>query len=418
MRPRTLLLVPLFGILSTALASSGDRNPTFQHCLRGCSLTYCDPSQPAIPLYLRAFGWTCEDNCKYDCAHSFTDNIRPGGRWHQFYGKWPFRRLGPIQEPFSVLMSLANLYVHLRGIAEVGRRVREENRLRGALAALGWVQVNTWVWSAVFHTRDTPITERLDYFSATLTIAATVLYTVLRTLGLSTPITTSRLVLPISICLALIVISHFTYLLSFPLGSFPYGYHTAFAIFLSLPHQILWILWSVSFYAPLPSIQIGSTRIGFPRPYPPQDPYHTRPRPREASTPVVLVLLTILAMSFELLDFAPIFRTIDAHSIWHASTVFLGIAWWTFLINDAIELEGIMLEARGGTNSGGIESATTATTSSRGLGIGMGMASGASSPQMPSSPNMVRLASGVVGGGPVRPRSPGLGRSPKGLRED
>lgn len=81
--PRTVSVLLLLVLLAIALASSGDRNPTFQHCLKGCSLTYCDPSQPPIPLYLRAFGWSCEGNCRYDCGHSFTDNIRAGSRWHQ-----------------------------------------------------------------------------------------------------------------------------------------------------------------------------------------------------------------------------------------------------------------------------------------------------------------------------------------------
>lgn len=71
------------------------------------------------------------------------------------YGKWPFYRLGPIQEPFSLLMSLGNLYVNLRGITEIRRRVRSENKLRRWLEVLGWVEVNTWVWSAVFHSRGT-----------------------------------------------------------------------------------------------------------------------------------------------------------------------------------------------------------------------------------------------------------------------
>lgn len=88
-RPITLPLLPLVVLLAVAFlalptaASSGDRNPTFQHCLRGCQLTYCDPSQPPISPWLRMAGWSCVDNCKYSCAHSFTDNIRAGGRWHQ-----------------------------------------------------------------------------------------------------------------------------------------------------------------------------------------------------------------------------------------------------------------------------------------------------------------------------------------------
>lgn len=73
----SLLLLPL------VYASSGDRNPTFQHCLRGCAHTYCDPSRPPIPFYLRLFGWTCSENCAYQCSHSFTNNIRPGSRYHQ-----------------------------------------------------------------------------------------------------------------------------------------------------------------------------------------------------------------------------------------------------------------------------------------------------------------------------------------------
>lgn len=80
----TILLLPL------TLASSGDRNPTFQHCLRECQATSCETSTPTpslgvlpLPLYLRALGWSCLDNCKYGCAHGFTDKIKVGGRWHQ-----------------------------------------------------------------------------------------------------------------------------------------------------------------------------------------------------------------------------------------------------------------------------------------------------------------------------------------------
>ena len=79
------------------------------------------------------------------------------------YGKWPFYRLGPIQEPFSVFMSLGNLYVNLRGIAELRRRIREENKMRMWLEIAGWCQVNTWIWSTVFHTRgECSLPQRLE----------------------------------------------------------------------------------------------------------------------------------------------------------------------------------------------------------------------------------------------------------------
>lgn len=82
-RCRLPLVLLVLALVTVALASSGDRNPTFQHCLKGCDLTYCDPSQRPIAFYLRWFGWTCQDDCRYQCAHSFTDNIRQGSKWHQ-----------------------------------------------------------------------------------------------------------------------------------------------------------------------------------------------------------------------------------------------------------------------------------------------------------------------------------------------
>ena len=77
------VLAGLAVLATLAYASSGDRSPTFQQCLKGCRVTYCDPSQPPIPAYLRAFGWTCEDNCRYECGHAFTDMVRTGSRYHQ-----------------------------------------------------------------------------------------------------------------------------------------------------------------------------------------------------------------------------------------------------------------------------------------------------------------------------------------------
>ena len=69
------------------------------------------------------------------------------------YGKWPFYRFGPVQEPFSVLMSIFNLWANLTGVKELLRRVRPENQLRKWLLMAGVAQINTWIWSTVFHTR-------------------------------------------------------------------------------------------------------------------------------------------------------------------------------------------------------------------------------------------------------------------------
>ena len=317
------------------------------------------------------------------------------------YGKWPFYRLGPIQEPFSVLMSFGNLYVNIKGILELRRRVRSENLLRRWLELAGWAQINTWIWSIIFHTRgrssiltgsypdntlDKPFTERLDYFSATLTVATSLLYAVLRTFHLQTPQSTSRLAYPVTFALAILILSHFAYLLSFPSGSFPYGYHTKFVVFLALIHSGLWVLWTLSFHFQIPTLHVGTRSFTYPLPYPATD--RGKLSTRNAYTPTVLVVLTTLAMSFELLDFPPIARVVDAHSVWHACTVPLAMAWWSFFCSDAIEFEGALLGIRGG-------------------GVGQSMDEKMPLTGSHSSPNMPSLSGQFTTTSlPSRPRSP------------
>lgn len=122
---------------------------------------------------LETLRWTCRGDCAYQCTHSITDQLEfahdavtttetSSPRMHQFHGKWPFWRLAGIQEPASVLFSLANGWVHYRGWRKVRRsRVKGSGIGEGSsvgglkrwIEALAVVQMNTWVWSAVFHTR-------------------------------------------------------------------------------------------------------------------------------------------------------------------------------------------------------------------------------------------------------------------------
>ncbi|KAL7420742.1 hypothetical protein Q5752_004694 [Cryptotrichosporon argae] len=342
-RPRRLLpvLLALLALAALVSASAGDRNPTYQHCLKGCSLTHCQvPSPTPLPIYLSALGWTCESDCAYRCAHRFVDNMHVGSRQPQFHGKWAFYRVLGVQEAVAVAASLGNLWVNLQGIRECLRRVRRENKLRNWLLVLGAAQVNTWIWSAVFHTRDTPVTERLDYLSATLTITLSLLYAIVRIFHLATPLSTSRHATTVGALLGLLVLGHVTYVLSLP--TFPYGYNVGFNVCLGLAHHLLWVLFSASFvYRLNTGLSLGGIKLAFPSPYPPRDPL--RVRPRHAVQPLILVALTTAAMALELLDFSPYFRLVDAHALWHAATIPLAAAWWSFFIDDAIEREGAAL---------------------------------------------------------------------------
>jgi hypothetical protein len=60
-------------------------------------------------------------------------------------------------------------------------------------------------------------------------------------------------------------------------------------------------------------------------------------RPKFVYQPVIFVILTMVAMSLELLDFPPWRRILDAHALWHFSTIALIPFWYSFLIQDAVD---------------------------------------------------------------------------------
>lgn len=173
-----------------------------------------------------------------------------------------------------------------------------------------------------------------------ITIAYMLLYATLRIFGVQTPSSANK---PLRLLLCLLVggfvLSHFIYVTSLP--RFPYGYHVGVAMVLGTIGNIFWILWSLSFVVKLPSFTVPGTRlrIGWPWPYGPSwNPLKSK-RPQGAFLPAVLTLLTTAAMSLEVLDFPPIVRAIDAHSLWHLATIPLSAAWWGFLAKDTNQLQ-------------------------------------------------------------------------------
>lgn len=144
-----MYVVLALSLLGLAAASSGDRLIIFEDCTNACLERPCNLS----PV-LRLLGWTCAADCDYQCAHEVTDLSDRGEiGYHQFFGKWAFWRLFGIQEPFSVLFSLGNLWIHWRGLKMLERKIPDSNKLKVWLKAAAWIQMNTWLWSSVFHTR-------------------------------------------------------------------------------------------------------------------------------------------------------------------------------------------------------------------------------------------------------------------------
>lgn len=176
---------------------------------------------------------------------------------------------------------------------------------------------------------DTPRTEKLDYFSAALTILCALYFTVIRLFHLY-PTTRTRLTLSTSssapniltklwtiLCVGA-YICHVSYLTLLP--RFDYSYNIIFNLIVGMTHNILWLL-----YALPASFSIFRRFPGQPKSY----------RPPFAGSAAILVAVTTLATLFEVFDFPPLARVIDAHSLWHLSTVPIAVYWYRFLVDDA-----------------------------------------------------------------------------------
>ncbi|XP_038609581.1 post-GPI attachment to proteins factor 3 isoform X3 [Tachyglossus aculeatus] len=118
-------LLAVVAAAALASASQGDREPVYRDCVLKCEQRNCSGLalrhfRSRQPIYMRVAGWTCRDDCLYDCMWLTVGlYLRDGYGVPQFHGK---------------------------------------------------VSLNAWFWSTVFHTRDTSLTEKMDYFCASAVI--------------------------------------------------------------------------------------------------------------------------------------------------------------------------------------------------------------------------------------------------------
>ncbi|KAJ2358276.1 hypothetical protein IWW50_001990 [Coemansia erecta] len=309
MRPRLLRLFAgcgLVGLLllsiSVVRASSGDRQESFQGCVRQCEDTQCTGDAPLLPAYLRLLLWTCESNCDYKCQRHLTRAAQQrGGRVHQYHGKWPFVRVLGVQEPASVVFSVLNGLMHARSWTLVRTSLPTAHPMRRWLSVFVVLGSWSWLWSAVFHTRDFPLTEKLDYFSAGLNVLYMFFLGTVRMLRLRS----WRQTRVVALACAVPYVLHVAYL---SLVRFDYGYNMMANAAVGLLSNIVWFV-----------VTMQAFRNG--------QPFWWKP--------AVLIVLTDLAFSLELFDFAPIADTFDAHSLWHAATVPIVAHWYAYLVDDA-----------------------------------------------------------------------------------
>ncbi|CAF1104164.1 unnamed protein product [Adineta steineri] len=304
----------LFLIFSTNLivfGSPGDNHYLYRACLNHCKQINCSTPlglkefEVKQTLFEYIFQWSCPDECSYECMWKTVNQMTSNGQSVvQFHGKWPFVRLFGVQEPASTLFSILNLLSnYLFGYRVLRRYLRYGvHPLYSMWIVFCFICMNAWIWSTIFHTRDKPLTEIFDYIGAISLVFAQFACCLIR-VGYRTKY--MRLAKLATLFLFCFFIYHAYYLLFIKMD---FGYNMTINIIVGLFNVICWLLWSI---------------------------YHFMSGKIYVWRCALSVVLTMIFVGLELADFPPIGWTIDAHSLWHFSTIFLPILWYRFVVDDS-----------------------------------------------------------------------------------
>uniref|UniRef100_A0A7S4D834 Post-GPI attachment to proteins factor 3 n=1 Tax=Heterosigma akashiwo TaxID=2829 RepID=A0A7S4D834_HETAK len=206
-----------------------------------------------------------------------------------------------MQEVASTAFSLGNAAPHVWfAIFRKNDIAPQGWYMRGYVLTGSFVYIFGWLCSALFHARDTPLTEKMDYFSATLMVTYALWTTLLRIFG---PFARRpRAFRFVRGALALWYCSH-VYYMTFVL--FDYGYNVKVAIFLGSVNFLIWLF------------------------------YTGRIRRRYQWKMIASLVWTHASLALEIYDIPPIFGIFDSHSLWHALTIPVGYLYYCFIIDDA-----------------------------------------------------------------------------------
>ncbi|XP_023322124.1 post-GPI attachment to proteins factor 3 isoform X2 [Eurytemora carolleeae] len=290
--------------VGTCSCSWGDNSPEFRSCTEACTRSNCShPSDlekwsSAQSFPEKFIGWSCSDDCVYGCMWSSMQILfKRYGRVPQYFGRWPFIRILGLQEPASVVFSLFNFVSHLYMLIWFLRTVPSKAPMYSVWILYSLVSMNAWIWSSVFHSRDTPLTEMLDYFCAFSTVLCSLLTFCLRSLQ-SRPQYMPRLVIICS-CLCFYV----SHVVSMATVRFDYGYNMKVNITVGGINCACWLVWF----------------------------FLNRWQGKHIKQGAAAVLAVSVSVLLELLEFPPILWSIDSHALWHLVTAPLPIFWYRLL---------------------------------------------------------------------------------------
>ncbi|CAL5405120.1 unnamed protein product [Camellia sinensis] len=320
-----VVLASLVGVLD---ASAGDVDPFYRFCVDLCKNTGCvgDRCFPHCkfpldgdsldghwymqePLYWQWRQWDCQSDCRYYCmVDTEKERASLGLGPVKYHGKWPFQRVYGIQEPVSVALSALNLAMHFHGWLSFFTLLYHKLPLKpdkkpyydytSLWHIYSLLAINSWFWSAVFHSRDVDVTEKLDYSSAVALLGYSLILAILRSFSIRDEAARVMVAAP----LLAFVTTHILYLNNYKLD---YGWNMKVCVVMAVAQLLIWTFWA------------GVTR-----------------HPSRWKLWVVVVGGG-LAMLLEIYDFPPYEGFVDAHALWHACTIPLTYLWWSFIKDDA-----------------------------------------------------------------------------------
>ncbi|XP_031108840.1 post-GPI attachment to proteins factor 3-like [Ipomoea triloba] len=326
---RLVLLFALFSSIFAVLnATDGDADPIYKVCVQQCEKSGCvgvkcfqhcnfssggnpidGPWYLQEPLYLKWKQWDCLSDCRYHCMLAREEERQKLGlKPVKYHGKWPFQRVYGIQEPVSVALSALNLAIQFHGWVSFFILINYKLPFRpnrkpyyeytGLWHIYAILSMNSWFWSAVFHSRDVDLTERLDHSSAVALLGFSLILAILRTFNVRDEAARVMVASPI----IAFVTTHILYL---NLYQFDYGLNRKVCFAMVMAKLAIWGVWA------------GVSR-----------------HPSRWKLWVV-VIGGVIATLVEVFDFAPYWGYVDAHAVWHATCIPLTYLFWSFVRDDS-----------------------------------------------------------------------------------
>lgn len=213
-----------------------------------------------------------------------------------------------IMEPASVAFSILNLAMHFHGwlsffiLLYYKLPLKQHKKAYYEFSPLwhiyGFLSMNSWFWSAVFHSRDVDLTEKFDYSSAVALLGFSLILAILRTFNVRDEAARVMVAAP----LLAFVTTHILYLNFYKLD---YGWNMKVCVVMAVAQLLIWATWAAITWHP------SRWKLW------------------------VVVFGGALAMLLEIYDFPPYYGFLDAHAIWHATTIPLTYIWWSFIRDDA-----------------------------------------------------------------------------------